>query len=282
MSDDARPDTTRVVGTLRLSAWHLSDVADETGGFRRQYGYLVEFTDSGAVHEGDDLRSGVGAPVDAEAAVRTLASFLSAAGESYRYVLEHPDSEPENLDLFPLWVAEAAFLNADELATFDLDDEEAAASMGGPAGPAKFIGVVFQQGDDAAEALEILYGHGWHAAIEHLAQWDFGRETDDAAKASGHVYDEVPIGEQDTVCVSGDYVMTYNQALGYVGLVRKTDLSQSSSALPPVDASGPVARRGTSPSAATPGVWSWDEPPWARPWSSPHPTSGPAHPPQGI
>lgn len=282
MGADDRADTTRVAGTLRLSAWHIADVADETGGFHRRYGYVVESTDSGATHEGDDLGSRVGAPVDAKAAVRTLASFLSAAGESYRYVLEHPDSEPENLDLFPLWVAEAAYLNADELAAFDLDDEGPDDGVGEAAGQARFIGVVFQQGDDAAETLEILNERGWHAAIEYLAQWDLGPESEETAEANGHVYDEVQIGEWDTICVSGDYVMTYDQALGHVGLVRRIDPSPSSSPLPPVDTPGPVARRGPIPSGASPEVWSWDESPWARPWSSPHQTGGPAHPPPGI
>ncbi|WP_157574976.1 hypothetical protein [Jiangella muralis] len=281
MSVNDRADTTRVAGTLRLSTRHIADVADETGGFRRRYGYLVESTDSGATYEGDDLRSGVGAPVDAKAAVRMLASFLSAAGESYRHVLEHPESEPENLDLFPLWVAEAAYLNADELAIFDLDDEDPDDGVG-VAEPAKFIGVVFQQGDDAAEALEILNERGWHAAIEYLAQWDLGRETEETAKINGQVYDEVQLGERDTICVSGDYVMTYDEALGHVGLVRKIDRAPSSSPLPPVDAPGPAARRGAIPSGTTPEVWSLGESPWARPWSSPHQTGRPAHPPPGI
>lgn len=65
---------------------------DDAGGARRNYGYRVGSTVSApyAMHEGEDLHSGVGAPVDADAAVRTLASFVSAAGKAYRLRVGSP------------------------------------------------------------------------------------------------------------------------------------------------------------------------------------------------
>lgn len=115
----------RDAASLKLSVWNVDDVADESGGLRRQYQYRVESTVPGAyaVHEGEDLHLGVDALVDADVAMRTLASFLATAGESYRYVTNHPGSAPENLDLFPSWVAEAAYLNADELAMLAAEEE---------------------------------------------------------------------------------------------------------------------------------------------------------------
>lgn len=47
----------------------------------------------------DDLRSGVGAPIDARRAWATAVSFLSAAREAQGY-----GDDAENADLFPRWV----------------------------------------------------------------------------------------------------------------------------------------------------------------------------------
>lgn len=268
MSEYGRSDTRRA-GMLRLSVWHLDDVAREVDGFRRRYGYTVESSDSGATHEGDDLWSGVGAPIDTAKAMRTLVSFLSTAGDAHQYAMVHPDSEPENLDLFPAWVAEAAYLNADELAMLLLEDDAFAESASDVDESARFISVVFQQGGDADEALAILDQRGPAAAIEHLAQWDNGQETDDAADVYWHVYDEVPIGERDAIAVSGDYVMTYNVRLGYVGLVRKID--------PPSDpAADRGAEHGRDRSHADRAVArSNRQSPWIR---HEHRPGGPAHP----
>jgi hypothetical protein len=217
------------------------------------------------------------------AAVRTLASFLSAAGESYRYALEHLDSEPENLDLFPSWVTEAAYLNADELAILAAEEE----LLDDPRNtdqvdPATYVSVVFQQGDDATDTLNILNENGPQAALEHLSQWDFGRETEEAADVYGGVYDEPPASADDRTHASGEYVMTYSHAHGHVGLVRKLD--------PPTDnppRSGANAqftpktlRRRPDQGDVASEFSSGGESPWTRPAGSPHRTSGPAHHPR--
>lgn len=287
MSDLSEVRVTRDAGTLKLSVGYVGDVADEAGGFRRQYGYRVEpaVLSANAVHEGEDLHSGVGAPVDVDAAVRTLASFLSAAGESCRYALDHPGSEPENLDLFPSWVAEAAYLNADELAMLCAEEE----LLDDPtntdrAVPATYVSVVFQQGDDVGETLNIIDENGPQAALEHLAQWDFGHETEEAAEAYGGFYDEPPAGDDDRTYASGEYMMTYSHAHGHVELVRKLDPPTDNPPMPRVDVpTAPETRRRWLGLGDVAGECSsGGESPWTRPAMSPRRTTGPAHPRHSI
>jgi len=57
-------------------------------------------------------------------ALAALCSFLGACGESYRYKISFPDSEPENLSLYPPHVAEWAYMHADELTMCELELEE--------------------------------------------------------------------------------------------------------------------------------------------------------------
>ena len=49
-------------------------------------------------------------------ALRDLAGYLSAAGESRQYALDHPGHTSEHEGLFPDWLAETARLNLDALA----------------------------------------------------------------------------------------------------------------------------------------------------------------------
>lgn len=288
VSDHGDQSATHEAGTLKLSVWYTRHVADEASGFRRQYGYRVESTVLGAyaIHEGEDLHSGVDAPVDADAAaIRTLASFLSAAGESYRYAMDHPGREPENLDLFPAWVAEAAYLNADELAMLAVEEDVLDDSASDDrAAPARFVSVVSQQGDDAAETLAILDEHGPQAAVEHLAQWDLGRETEDAAEVYGDIYDEPPVGDDDRTYASGEYVMTYSHAHGHVGLVRKLDPPPDNPPRPRVDApNAPETRRRRPDQGDMASEFSsGGESPWTRPATSRRRTSGPSHPRHGF
>ncbi|MEW1976316.1 hypothetical protein AB0301_14750 [Microbacterium profundi] len=89
------------------------------------------------------------------------------------------------------------------------------------AGPlARWISVVFLQGDEADVVLDRIDRDGPDAAIEHLTQWDFGEETTTAALENGYVYDEPPAGPADKVATVGDYTLTYNALLGHVSLLR--------------------------------------------------------------
>ena len=107
-------------GSLRLSVRYIGDSPDEDGGVRRCYRYQIDDTDSpdGPVI-GTDLYSGIAAPVDAHAALATLVSFVSAAGEAYGHTMRGGQSE--NQHLFRRGVAEAAYMNSDELQVLAMD-----------------------------------------------------------------------------------------------------------------------------------------------------------------
>lgn len=88
--------------------------------------------------------------------------------------------------------------------------------------------IVFMQGDDANEPLDMLYNresadsivyHGptaesVAATLEYLRQWDYGEPTEQ--------YDVPASGTSDDVWVSdcGSYRMSANLSYGYVGLER--------------------------------------------------------------
>lgn len=81
--------------------------------------------------------------------------------------------------------------------------------------------VVFLQGDEAREALALLESDGEAAAMNHLAQWDFGGESEHSPTGK-------PWGSSDHVVREGDYFMSYNLRLGYIGLCRRVSREPSS------------------------------------------------------
>ena len=85
----------------------------------------------------------------------------------------------------------------------------------------RWVNVVFRQGAEADEVLDLIDVEGVQAGIAHLAQWDFGDETTGAAFVNGEVYDELPAGQWDRSFEADGYVLTYNPQMGYVGLVRE-------------------------------------------------------------
>lgn len=108
---DPTPRTSRQAGTLTLTAW-----PDTPVGEHQRYAYRIEDTEAGHSLEGRDLFTGAGAPVAPERALRDLAGYLSAAGESRQYAIDHPGHSAEHASMFPAWAAEAARQNADALA----------------------------------------------------------------------------------------------------------------------------------------------------------------------
>lgn len=86
--------------------------------------------------------------------------------------------------------------------------------------PPRWVGVVFLQGQDADEVLAIIDRDGADAAIEHLAGFDMGGETTQAALVNGYVYDTIPTGPLDRAATHGEYTLTYNHDHGHISLLR--------------------------------------------------------------
>lgn len=89
-----------------------------------------------------------------------------------------------------------------------------------PGAMSRWVSVVFLQGQDADEVLTIIDRDGTDAAIEHLAGFDMGEETTQAALVNGYVYETIPTGPLDHTTTEGVYTLTYNHDHGHVSLLR--------------------------------------------------------------
>lgn len=101
----------------------------------------------------------------------------------------------------------------------------------------RWVGVVFLQGEEAAEVLDMIDRDGPDAAIDYLAGWDYGDETTDAAMVNGDVRDTPPVYPGDRRADAGDYVLTYNPHAGHAALYRRHEIPADGDAL---DAAGEV------------------------------------------
>lgn len=209
--------TTTQAGTLALTVW-----PDTPLGEHQRYAYRIEDATTEEAIEGRDLFTGAGAPVEPSRALRDLAGFLGAAGEARQYAFDNPGTHPENEGLFPAWTAEAARQNADALSELAEHGPQSAAPERA-AGQQRWISVVFLQGEEADEVLDLISRDGTDAAIEHLAGYDYGEETTQAALVNGYVYDDPPRGALDRVATKDVYTLTYNPFLGHVSLLRQHD-----------------------------------------------------------
>ena len=274
MDNNTSPNTrtilARQAGSLSLALWHDGSEPDELGGYRQRYAYRIASTAGPGVPpvDGRDIHSGVGETVDTTRSMATLVNFLSAAGEAYRYDMDHPGGS-ENLDLLPDWVPEAAHLNSDELAMLAMELEEPAATPDtanqtavsetqdlagdGPAWPpGRYYTVVFLQDNEGHAVVDLLEEKGASAVFEHLAQWDFGSETLDAALFNTEVYSEAPVYQGTRVAEDGPYVLTYNPDLGDVHLLREFPTDMERPAWWPDRYTGITSRAGSA-RPATPG-----------------------------
>lgn len=202
-----------VAGELRLTVW-----PDTPLGEHQRYAYRIEHPATGQSVEGRDLFTGAGAPVSPARAVRELAVFLAAAGEARQFAIDNPGQHTENEGAFPEWVTDAARQHQDELAVLIDHDPDLPEKI-----PRRWISVVFLQGDDADKVLDIIDHDGTDAAIDHLAGYDFGEETTQAALENGYVYDQPPSGALDRTATKDDYTLTYSRFLGHVSLLRTHD-----------------------------------------------------------
>lgn len=121
----------------------------------------------------------------------------------------------------------------------------------------QWVSVVFLQGSEADEVLDLIDREGTQAAIAYLAQWDFGEETTNAALVNGDVYDQFPAGGLDQVAEHDGYTLTFNPAMGYVGLVREHPIPVEApeSEVSVVPARDAISGIGGSPRRATGTDW---------------------------
>lgn len=214
--DDPGPVRTSArAGSLTLTVW-----PDEPLGEHQRYAYRIHDATTGQTISGRDLFTGAGAPVEPGRAIRELAGFLSAAGEARQYALDHPGVTPENAALFSDDVAEAARVNLDALTLLaehgpDLAPEQESVR--------RWVSVVFLQGAEADEVLDLLDRDGADAAIEHLTGYDDGDDTVQAALENGYVYDAPPTGMLDRTATRDVYTLVYSPFLGHLNLVREYD-----------------------------------------------------------
>ena len=82
----------------------------------------------------------------------------------------------------------------------------------------KYENVVFLQGEEAEEPLRILNDEGEDAALEYLMQWH------DVGNHEGT--DELNHSENDNVYEVGNYIMSWNNRLGYIGLQYEFDVNE--------------------------------------------------------
>jgi hypothetical protein len=244
-STSTRKMVTRQAGTLSLALWHDGGEPDELGGHRQRYAYRIASTAGPGIRpvDGRDIYSGVGDDVDTTRSMGTLVNLLSAAREAYHYDMAHP-GDSENLDLFPGWVPEAAYMNADELAmlAMELEDPSVLEEPGTtptatdvkpavptaqeragdePAWPpGRYYTVVFLQNEQGHAVVELLEQVGTDTVIEELARRD-GAERLDAALFNKEIHLEVPVYLGTQVAQNGPYVLTYHVGMGDVHLLRE-------------------------------------------------------------
>jgi hypothetical protein len=258
MDTNSRPALSMKAGSLTITVAYDGVVDANDFGQRHQWSYrlVCSASDEWEPVSGADLYLSPVAPNSPQEAMRTLLSFLTACGESYSYAMRNPSVEPEDLDLFPSWVPEAAYLNSGELEMLALELEESGGDgdadpvyreglderdepgaeadpelayavefeVDGPEPtwpPATLFDVVFLQGEEGYDMVDFIDEHGVDAAIERLSGWDFGTETMHTALFHGHVYDEAPSTVGDHTAESGPYVLTWHAGLGHVNLLRR-------------------------------------------------------------
>ena len=108
-----------------------------------------------------------------------------------------------------------------------------------PGPMSRWVSVVFLQGQDADEVLTIIDRDGTDAAIEHLAGFDMGEETTQAAFVNGYVYNTIPTGPLDHTTTTGVYTLTYNHDHGHVSLLRAHPETREREAGAPVTGTAP-------------------------------------------
>lgn len=86
----------------------------------------------------------------------------------------------------------------------------------------RWMSIVFLLGEAADAVLDMIESTGSEVAIRHLAHWDYGDETRDAALVHGYVYNEIPLSPTDPVIhgIASTHALAYNRNFRYVSLLR--------------------------------------------------------------
>ena len=119
---------------------------------------------------------------------------------------------------------------------------------------ARWINVVFLQGEEANEVLDMIDTDGAVAGLNFLKNWDYGEETTSAAMENGYVYDQPPSGPLEHELREGDYHLAYSHSFDHVALYRHHTVK-------PEDGLPNESRSlGSIPGARRPQRASWFEP----------------------
>lgn len=81
----------------------------------------------------------------------------------------------------------------------------------------RYVDIVFCQGDDAIEPLDILNTFGVDAAAEYLAQWDQGEP---ASEFNSTATPSAGTSDYAEATSDANYIVSWNWRLGYIGLER--------------------------------------------------------------
>ena len=76
----------------------------------------------------------------------------------------------------------------------------------------ELIRIIFLQGENADEALDVYRSHGCEGALQYLDQWYDGNPK------HYEIFKEPAAGSSDRVYEISDYLLTVNTKLNYIGL----------------------------------------------------------------
>ncbi|WP_166998363.1 hypothetical protein [Paramicrobacterium fandaimingii] len=108
----------------------------------------------------------------------------------------------------------------------------------------RWVSIVFLQGEEADQVLDLINREGIDAGLDHLKGWDYGEETTGVALENGHVYDlnDLPTGPLDREATGDGYRMVYNAQMGHVALYRQHTIpAEDRLDTSPVPASGAIS-----------------------------------------
>ena len=160
-------------------------------------------------------------------------SLIQMAGASLTYQgrAAHDDGD-RNLGAADAWAAADALRQAAQHASaLESSLDQASGHLGRIAWQRpqrQWVTVVFLQGDEAEQVLDLVDRGDLDDALSQLRGYDYGDETTNAALANGHVYDEPPTDLNSQRVDDDDYALIYSLALGHAGLYRAY--------IPPADA----------------------------------------------